>query len=97
MHHLARVVAKAVEDRGVAVARELLAACADLFICPQVFNRHRVVGLVAERAQNRATEGVVGDAATHIRVAREELDNRACFGLAQWIRPRALLLAFGCP
>ncbi len=92
-----RVVAKIVMDGNGRIAGQLGALLPDGLVNPQVFGRHRVVGLVVEGTQQHAAPRMEGGAAGDVRVARDEVDDGTDFRLRRGIRAGAHLLEFLAP
>ena len=79
---LLRVVLELVPDADRRIAGQFLALAAHGLVGPQVFGGQRVVGRMAERPQQHATERVQAGATAQVRMRGEELHHRAHLGLA---------------
>src|SRR6266850_1949048 len=94
---LLRLVDELLEAADHRIAADLLAPFADLAIDGEVLLVHLDVGLVAERPDVAAAEGVQVQPGKNIGMRRRELYHRARFRLARAEGPGADLLGVGLP
>ncbi len=95
--HILRVVAEFLVDGYRRIAREFGALGAHPMVVPEVLGVHLVVGEMVERTQQHAAPGVEGHASGEVRMADDELRDRAHFRLGRGKRPASELLEFLTP